>query len=148
MGEKMIDLAMGNALRGDPQKLVEQMTSQTASLPQPMADKECFKQILEDDTLYGAYFGSMKEAVRLSSKGAAWEMGLFSSDWGFKLEDLDASRLTLWHGALDVNVPIGMPDKASELLSGAEYKRLDSEGHVSLIVRHREEVLSNIIRKL
>jgi pimeloyl-ACP methyl ester carboxylesterase len=149
MVEKMIDLSMGKMLRdADPQKLIEQMESQAAKLPQPTVDKECMKQILEDDVLHGAYIGSMREALKDSSKGAAWEFWIFASDWGFKLEDLDASRLTIWHGGLDVNVPIGMPDKATELLPDAEYKRMDSDGHLSLVVRHREDILSDLSKKI
>jgi pimeloyl-ACP methyl ester carboxylesterase len=148
IAEKMIDLTMGRMLRNaDPKELVKQIESQSATLPQPKADKECMKQILEDDVLSGAYIGSTKEALKISSKGAAWEFWLFASDWGFKLETLDASRLTIWHGGSDVNVPVGMPDKAVELLPNTEYKRMDSEGHLSVIVRHNEDVLSNLIKK-
>jgi pimeloyl-ACP methyl ester carboxylesterase len=147
--EKLLDFTMRKALReADPKKLIEQMESQAATLPQPMVDKECMKQILGDDVLNRAYLGSMKEALRSSSKGASWEFWLLASDWGFKLEHLDASRLTIWHGSLDVNVPVGMPDKAFELLPTLEYKRMDSDGHLSVIVRHRGDILSNLIQKL
>ncbi|KAF2500402.1 alpha/beta-hydrolase [Lophium mytilinum] len=148
IAEKMIDLSMGRMLRNtDTQKLIKQIEGQAATLPQPKADKECMKEILEDDILSGAYIGSMKEALRTSSKGAAWEFWLLGSDWGFKVENLDASRLTIWHGGLDVNVPVGMPDKAVELLPNVEYKRLDSDGHLSLIVRHNNEILSHLLKK-
>jgi pimeloyl-ACP methyl ester carboxylesterase len=148
IAEKMLDLSMGKMLRNaDPKELVKQIQSQAATLPQPPADKECMKLIMEDDVLSGAYLGSMKEALRISSKGAAWEFWLLGSDWGFKFEDLDASRLTIWHGGLDVNVPVGMPDKAVELLPNTEYKRMDSDGHLSVIIRHNEDILSNLIKR-
>ncbi|RVD88988.1 uncharacterized protein DFL_000012 [Arthrobotrys flagrans] len=123
------------------------MEGQAAGLPQPVIDKECMKQVGKDDVLIGAYLGSMKEALRPGCKGAAWEFWLFASDWGFKLEDLDSSRLTIWNGGVDVNVPIGMPDKASKLLPNAAYQRMEFEGHVSLIMRHTGDVLSNLISR-
>jgi len=125
------------------------MESQSAALPQPAVDKECMKQISKDEVLFGGFIGSTKEALRNGSKGAAWEFHLFNSaDWGFKIEDLDASRLTIWHGGLDVNVPVGMPDKFSKLLPNVEYKRMDSDGHISLIIQHREDVLSHLAGRL
>lgn len=147
--EKMLDLSMGKALRdADTQTLITQMESQAKSLPQPEADKECMKQILHDDVLFGAYIGSMKEALSFGCRGAAWEFWLFASDWGFKLEDLDASRLTVWHGEFDVNVPVGMPDKVFELLPKMKYIRMESEGHISLIVRHRQEILGSLMESM
>ncbi|EPS43668.1 hypothetical protein H072_2368 [Dactylellina haptotyla CBS 200.50] len=148
LAEKLIDMTMGMVARSDIPKLLKMMESQAAGLPQPAIDKECMKQVGKDETLTGAYLGSMKEALRPGSKGAAWEFWLFASEWGFKLEDLDSSRLTIWHGGLDVNVPAGMADKASKLLPDAPYKRMDDDGHVSLIMRHTEDILSNLLSKL
>ncbi|KAF3909941.1 hypothetical protein ABW20_dc0102504 [Dactylellina cionopaga] len=147
LAEWLIHLTMGSIARSDIPQLIKMMESQAAGLPQPAIDKECMKQVTTDEVLTGAYLGSMKEALRPGSKGAAWEFWLFASDWGFKLEDLDASRLTIWHGGLDVNVPVGMPDKASKLLPNALYKRMDHDGHISLIMRHTEDILSDLISK-
>ncbi|KAF2670784.1 alpha/beta-hydrolase [Microthyrium microscopicum] len=148
LAEKMIDKSMGSALRNlGKEKLKESMKAQAKVLPQPQADKDCMEQVLKDDVLFGAYIGSSKEALRLGSRGAAWEFYLLGSEWGFRLEDLEASRLTIWHGDVDVNVPVGMPDKAFELLPEAEYRRMKGEGHMSLIVKHRDSILSYLIAK-
>ncbi|KAK6348740.1 hypothetical protein TWF718_006527 [Orbilia javanica] len=145
--EKLIAMTMGPVSRSEIKDMIKTMEAQSAALPQPAIDKECLKQIAKDDTLIGAYLGSMKEALRPGAKGAAWEFGLFSTDWGFKLEDLDSSRLVIWHGSLDINVPVGMPDKASKLLPNAPYKRMDMDGHVSVIMRHTEDILSNLVSR-
>ncbi|KAF3283370.1 hypothetical protein TWF970_001350 [Orbilia oligospora] len=145
--EKLIGMTMGSVTRTEIKDLIKMMEVQASMLPQPEIDKECMKQIGKDDILIGAYIGSMKEALRPGAKGAAWEFGLFSTDWGFKLEDLDSSRLAIWHGGLDVNVPVGMPDKASPLLPNATYQRMDVDGHVSVIMRHTEDILSNLISR-
>ncbi|KAF3083657.1 hypothetical protein TWF569_008816 [Orbilia oligospora] len=145
--EKLIGMTMGRVTHTEIKDLIKMMEAQAAMLPQPEIDKECMKQIAKDDILIGAYIGSMKEALRPGAKGAAWEFGLFSTDWGFKLEDLDSSRLVIWHGGLDVNVPVGMPDKASSLLPNAPYQRMEVDGHVSVIMRHTEDILSNLISR-
>jgi pimeloyl-ACP methyl ester carboxylesterase len=147
--ETVFDRMLGSTFRNSSHaQLIETMEKQAAAQPLPEADKAIMKEVLQDETLSRAYLGSMKEALRVSSKGAAWEFWLFASDWGFKLQELDGSRLTVWHGGEDVNVPVSMADKASELIIGTDYKRLDDEAHVSLIVRHRDEILSNFAEKL
>ena len=147
--EKIFDLMLGSTLRNSSHaKLVETMKKQAAAQPLPEADKAVTKEILEDETLSRAYLGSMKEALRVSCKGAAWEFWLFASEWGFKLEELDGSRLTIWHGGKDINVPVSMPDRASELIIGTDYKKLENEAHVSLLIRHREKILSKFAEKL
>ncbi|KAK6331270.1 hypothetical protein TWF730_004358 [Orbilia blumenaviensis] len=146
--EKLISMTMGAIAHSETKQIIKIMENQAVGLPQPAIDKECLKQIALDDALIGAYIGSMKEALKPGSQGAAWEFWLFASEWGFKLDDLDASRLTIWHGALDVNVPIGMPDKASNLLPDAVYKRMDPDGHVSVIMRHTEDILSDLLKRL
>jgi pimeloyl-ACP methyl ester carboxylesterase len=152
MLEKMLDYSMGGMLRdSSPESLKEQMEKQASSLPQPAADKECMKQILQDEVLYGAYIGSMREALRTSCKGAAWEFWLLAKkDWGFRVEELDVDegRLVVWHGALDVNVPVGMPDRVAEMVPGVEYKRLEGEGHLSVVIGHREEILEEMRKRL
>jgi pimeloyl-ACP methyl ester carboxylesterase len=147
--EKVFDFMLGSTIRNSsPEKLVETVEKQAAAQPLPEADKAVMKEMLKDETLSKAYLGSMKEALRVSSKGAAWEFWLFASEWGFKLQELDGSRLTIWHGGQDINVPVSMPDRASELIPGSDYTKLDDEAHVSLIVRHREEILSKFAEKL
>jgi hypothetical protein len=144
----MFDLSMGSTIRNTgKERLMEQMTKMSESLPQPKADKDCMKRMLTDDVLTDAYLGSMKEALRTSSKGAAWEFWIFASDYGFHLRDLDGSRLAIWHGGLDVNVPVVMPKKASELIPNVKYHCFDSEGHVSLIVQHREQILLDLMHR-
>jgi pimeloyl-ACP methyl ester carboxylesterase len=147
--EKVFDLMLGSTFRNSSHaELVETMEKQAAAQPLPEADKAAMREVLEDEKLSRGYLGSMKEALRISSKGAAWEFWLLSSEWGFKLQELDGSRLTIWHGGKDVNVPVSMPDRASKLIPGTDYKKLDDEAHVSLIVRHRKMILSNFVEKL
>ena len=146
--EKAIDYSMANLLRDpDREKLIDLVKKKNDGLPVPQADKDVMAQICEDDGLIGAYLGSSQRALGQSSKAAAWELWLLGSEWGFELKDLDGSRLTIWHGSQDVNVPVSMPDKAAPLIPGVTYNRVDNEGHVSLIVRHGGEILEELLRR-
>ncbi|KAF2419592.1 alpha/beta-hydrolase [Tothia fuscella] len=132
--EKVFDVMLGSTFRSSShEQLVGIMEKQAAAQPLPEADKAVMKEVLGDETLSRGYLGKF------------W---LIASEWGFRLTELDGGRLTIWHGRKDINVPVSMPDKASELIVGTEYKRLDDEAHVSLIVRQKEKILSNLVEKL
>lgn len=147
--EMLFEAFVGRMARGvDERALAEHMKSTGAGSPQPEVDKECIREMLEDDVLKRALVAAPKEALRSSSKGAAWEVYMLGSNWGFRIEDLDPGRLTMWHGSLDANVPLAMSKKASELLPDAKYRTVDGEGHMSLIVRHRHDILSELMQRL
>ena len=74
-----------------------------------------------------------------------WEAEIFGGDWGFELTEVDASRLIVWHGALDANVPISMADKAVEVMKPAVYHRLEEEAHASLGFGHVDDVLASLL---
>lgn len=146
--EKVFDLMIGSMLRLPHEQMVDKMKKTAEAQPLPEADKKAMKEVMEDDQLSKAYLGSMKEALKVSSKGAAWEFWIFAAPLQFKLEELDGSRLTMWHGEQDINVPISMPDQAFKLIPGADYNKVPDAAHVSLIVKHRERILSTFAEKL
>ncbi|KAJ2894248.1 putative alpha beta hydrolase protein [Zalerion maritima] len=91
---------------------------------------------------------STREAVAGGGQGPAWEAKLYGSDWGFFIEELEADgRLLMWHGDLDVNVPIAMAEKASRLIRGAILRPVTGEGHCGLIVHKADEIIESL-RKL
>ncbi|KAF3917654.1 hypothetical protein AA313_de0207625 [Arthrobotrys entomopaga] len=151
LAEVFIDLTMGwIARRYTVPELVKVMERQSVGLPQPEVDKECMKLVATgpDEDLRGAYLGSMREALKGGSKGAAWEFRLFASDWGWDVGEVDGGRLTVWHGGVDVNVPVGMADTAvGRIGGGVRYMMLKEEGHVSLVMRHTEEILKDLLRR-
>ncbi|KAH7042643.1 alpha/beta-hydrolase [Macrophomina phaseolina] len=93
---------------------------------------------------------SMRGALRESAAGAAWEARLFGCDWGFGLEQVavrggEGRRIVLWHGALDVNSPVAMAEKAAALMEGVAELRVEpEEAHASLAVRKVDEVLDTL----
>ena len=146
----LLDFAMGKTARDEehPEKLYELMETELASADRPQVDRECFESVLKDPKRVNLFIESVRESFAGPMGATAWEAWLLSSDWGFKLENVDTSRLTMWHGGKDVNVPVAMADKAAELLDGVEYKRLDEEGHFSLSVNHAEDAFAELVTRL
>lgn len=89
---------------------------------------------------------SMQEALKSDAKGAALEVKLFGSEWGFSLDDVKVQEdtLAIWHGGLDKNVPVSMAEKAATLMPGCILKVFPEEAHVSLSVRKANEVMAHL----
>lgn len=147
--ETMFELSLGKTMRRlDEESLAQHIKGQSESLPLPEVDKAVMREMPEDEVLRAAFVAGPKEALKSSCKGAAWEMYLLGSDWGFRIEDLDADRLTIWHGDLDVNCPFATTKKVSELLPRANFRPMHGYGHMSVMVRHRHEILSELVERL
>lgn len=98
-----------------------------------------------DKEATSAFIEAVRESLQESARGMAREARLFGSDWDFSFTEVDASRLVVWHGVLDANVPIGMADKAVEIMKPAIYNRLEEEGHASLGFGRKEDVLASLL---
>ncbi|HEX8032883.1 MAG TPA: hypothetical protein VF510_03505, partial [Ktedonobacterales bacterium] len=61
--------------------------------------------------------------------------------WGFRLEEIAFPSLYLWHGELDPDVPVAMGRAVAESLPQCNATFYPNEGHISLIVNHREEIV-------
>ena len=99
---------------------------------------------LEDLVLRKQVIESLREAFKQDSYGVAWEAKIYGSDWDFKLEDVDF-EMQLWHGRLDVNVPVAMAEKAATLLKGAKLRIVEEESHLGLPVNHLETILMSLL---
>ncbi|KAL2151771.1 hypothetical protein VTH82DRAFT_6869 [Thermothelomyces myriococcoides] len=90
----------------------------------------------------------IREGMRHGGRGPAWEMKLYSSHWGFELEDVRPARkneLVMWHGDLDVNVPLAMAEKAAQQLGpNAELRIVKGQGHGALTFHKANEIISTV----
>lgn len=85
---------------------------------------------------------SLVEAAREGARGAAYDGALLGRDWGFKLEEITFPKIYLWHGELDKQVPVAMARAAAERIVQCKATYYPSDGHISLIVNHREEIVT------
>lgn len=142
------------------QRLPWLLTPLLGSIARPFQDEEKTKKALakmarnmvEPDrqclltSQIGEYLtASTVEAFRQGVKGAAYEGALYGRSWGFRLEDIAFNPLYLWHGGLDKNVPAAMGRAVAERLSGCKATYYPDDGHLSVIVNHREEILTALL---
>jgi pimeloyl-ACP methyl ester carboxylesterase len=113
-----------------------------ASKAMPKAMKSMVKpdrEALVASGLVDSFAASISETYRQGVQGAVYEGRLYGRDWGFKLEDIEFQPLSLWHGALDTNVPIGMARGMAAKLRGCAATYYPDEGHLSTLLNHQPE---------
>lgn len=131
--------SMARSLR-DEKRASATMKKQVQNIPKP--DREA---LLANDLL-ATMIASTAEAFRQGTSGAVYEGRLYGSDWGFRLEDIEFKPIYLWHGALDVNVPIGMARAVAERIPGCTAVFYPDEAHLSTPLNHEKEILSALLR--
>lgn len=146
--EKASDFLMGGVARDTehPERLEKTLSDGFKN--KPGIDRTVWEH--NERGIRTAITESKREALCDGSRGAAQETGIFGTDWGFKLNDLavDSGGLVLWHGGLDVNIPVAMARKASELIDGAELRVSEDDGHISMVVSKSDEVMAALTRML
>ena len=99
--------------------------------------------IMGDPERIPLFLELFEEPFRQGSKGPYHEGKIFARDWGFDLEDISPDlTIYLWHGALDIAVPIKMAELVCEAIPNCISKFYPDEGHLSTAVNHIEEIIT------
>jgi pimeloyl-ACP methyl ester carboxylesterase len=83
-----------------------------------------------------------KEAYRQGSKGPALDLKIYTTDWGFTVDDI-RSNVYLWYGDSDKNVSLNMGKYYAKHIKNSKLKIYPNEGHI-LLKRHAEEIFSTM----
>lgn len=106
----------------------------------PPADRA----VLADAGYRALFTESTKEALRQGGRGAACELVLLARPWDFRLDEVRVP-VKIWQGLADNVVPPAMPEYLADALPHGELVSLADEGHFSLIVRHLDRVLADVV---
>lgn len=96
--------------------------------------------VIDDPDFQKGFIKMVREATRQGIGGAFHESLLTVTDWGFRLQDINAPVL-LWHGEADQNIPVEMARFAATVIPKCEAKFHPAEGHLSLFKKHAEEII-------
>ena len=107
-------------------------------LPQPD------KLLLDQPELAKAYIDTVGEAFRSGIGGVYHEAKLYTRPWGFRLQDIPVET-HLWHGELDVNVPVSVGHYVADAIPKCHSTFLKEEAHLSLPYYHIQEILGTMI---
>lgn len=104
----------------------------------PEVDRAVLTDVQEDLTT------TMEEALRTGYQGALDDAKIYKTSWGFDLAQIQAP-VTLWHGGKDENVLVSSAEYTIDQLPHCTPILKQEEGHLSLIVRHVEEILGTFL---
>lgn len=103
---------------------------------------ESDRELLQDDTLYMRAAETQKEAFRFGSRGAAHDLKLYCTDWGFDCADIRVPTF-LWYGASDQNVSLAMGKRYHTDIAGSTLTVYPAEGHL-ISITHAKEILTTL----
>ena len=104
----------------------------------PPADRAMFEK-------FGAIdFAALQDSFRQGLDGMIQEATLLARPWGFRIEDV-GTRVELWHGTADVNVPIRLARLVAGKLPDAQLHVLEGVGHAAGHVA-RDEVMAAVAK--
>jgi pimeloyl-ACP methyl ester carboxylesterase len=126
---------MGLMARLAPRQLVK-----AAMVALPAPDQEMFAR----PEFQGRFIAMIREALRAGPRGAQRDTALMIGSWDFRPQDV-RSAVYLWHGELDRNAPLAMARYLSAAIPNCQSCFYSSEGHLSLISKHLEEILNVLI---
>jgi len=82
----------------------------------------------------------IREALRQGPRGAQRDVALMVSPWEFRPQDI-TMPVRFWHGEEDVNAPPAMGRYLAAAAPDGQIQFYPGEGHLSLFVKHAEEIL-------
>jgi pimeloyl-ACP methyl ester carboxylesterase len=103
---------------------------------------ECDRPYLQQST--ASMKVTLRESLRSGARGGQYDAWLLQQPWGFPLEEVKV-RVLLWQGESDLSVPVAMGRYLAERIPGCEATFFEGEGHLSLVNKHRDEILSALI---
>jgi pimeloyl-ACP methyl ester carboxylesterase len=87
---------------------------------------------------------NMMEALRQGGRGAAWELTLITQTWDLRLETV-RGPVRLWQGLADEILPPALAQTLARALPVCAARYFPTEGHLSLMVHHADEILEELI---
>ena len=110
--------------------------------------KETFPEpdrlLLDQPEMTKVYISMLREAFRAGIGGVHHEAKLYTRPWGFRLQDIHV-EVHLWHGELDVNVPISVGRYVADAIPNCRSIFLKDEAHLSLPYNNIREIISALV---
>ena len=129
---RLVRWAVRGMAMGDTEKAARQLMRSI-----PDADKA----VLDAPQHAEALVSSIREGLRLGSRGVAQDDILINQDWGFDLSGV-RPRIDIWHGDADVNVPVHAARYMGDILENVRMTLLPGAGHFLIMDRWQEILLA------
>ena len=119
----------------DAERLQEIVPRMMSDLPEPD------RILLEGGDLQRRVVLELQEAFRQGARWVAKEGAIYTKPWGFSFRDIPNIPTFLWHGELDLNVPISMSCALVEQMPHVKATFDPAHGHISMFAANMDSVL-------
>jgi len=102
--------------------------------------------LLDKPDMAKIYISMLREAFRSGIAGVYHEARLYTRPWRFRLQDIPG-EVYLWHGELDVNVPVSVGRYVADAIPNCHSTFLKDEAHLSLPYNHIQDILNVLVNK-
>lgn len=106
----------------------------------PKVDQSPFENKDIEDML----IADIKEGYKQGGDGPARDDIIINNDWGFDIKDIK-TRIDIWQGDADENVPLNQGKYQAALLSNSEFHLMKDKGHMFLL-EEWENILIELIK--
>lgn len=137
----LFKMIMKNQMKAfnNPEKMQKEMEKSIKSLPEPD------QKLMKNPDFLSIMIEEANEAFVQGLDGPIHEGKLFVRPWGFNLKDISPKLpVHLWHGELDINVPISIGQKVSKLIPNCTAKFYPNEAHFSVAMNNIDEILETL----
>jgi pimeloyl-ACP methyl ester carboxylesterase len=94
--------------------------------------------------MFEGAFGCYREAWRNDALGVISDAEVYAHDWGFSPEEV-VVPVRLWHGKADRSFSWRLAEALAKRLPNCEARYVENEGHYSLPIKHRAEILRDLV---
>lgn len=102
------------------------------------------KKVFGDPVIGPEIYQTMVSAISGGPMGILGDMKTFSRPWGFKLNQIECP-VTLWHGTDDEIVHFKFAEDMKRRLPNARLNFVEKQGHYSLLMNCRDQIISDIL---
>ena len=101
--------------------------------------------LLDDSVNRAGFLANLQAATSQGPWPVINAVNLLARDWGFRLDDLPPSSISIWQGACDPIAPSAMGHYFHQHLAGSELYVDPKAGHVTMLKWHAREILSRFV---
>jgi len=130
-----LSYAVLRSLRNKPRALIQAMAR---LLPAPD------RAVLESRDIEDYLVASFADALNQGARGPAQDLRIYFGPWGFDVRAIEMG-VDFWHGEQDVIIPAQMSRRLAELIPGCRSQFFEDEGHYSLPITKRHEILQALL---
>lgn len=101
-------------------------------------------EVLQDPLIFERSLNCYRESWRGSALGVALDGEIYAAPWGFNVGEI-RTPVRLWHGKEDRSFRWHLAQEVAQKLPYCEARFVESEGHYSLPIRFRREILEDLL---